>query len=165
MFDRVLAGPFTAGRRRAAVIAVAGLMLSITTYYVIHRADEEARHAEAERRVATHTNVLQGLIDGKLQQLRFAQILFAAAFDPVEFRRFARDISNDVGGVRAVTWLPRVPGETRDAFEAAARWNGQTHFRIHEFPDAGGGTSPAPAVHFPIPPLHPPPANDPITAV
>ncbi len=131
-------------------------MLSITTYYVIHRADEEARHAEAERRVATHTNVLQGLIDGKLQQLRFAQILFAAAFDPVEFRRFARDISNDVGGVRAVTWLPRVPGETRDAFEAAARWNGQTHFRIHEFPDAGGETSPAREVYFPI--LHVEPA-------
>src|SRR5258708_19491483 len=86
MFDRVLAGPFTAGRRRAAavaVIAVAGLMLSITTYYVIHRADEEARHAEAERRGAPHTNRLQGVIDGKLPQLGFAHIPFSPPPPPL----------------------------------------------------------------------------------
>src|SRR5258708_17128684 len=103
MFDRVLAGPFTAGRRRAAavaVIAVAGLMLSITTYYVIHRADEEARHAEAERRVGTHTKRLAGVIDRKLQALRFLHILFAPAVAPVRFPPLPREPSVERRRVR-----------------------------------------------------------------
>src|ERR1041385_2933134 len=110
-------------RLPVSIVAAAGVFLSLAAYRMVSDADEQLRHVEAQRRVTTHANVIQGIIDRRLQQLDFARVLFSdgPTVDPGEFNRFAHDVVNDFDGVRAVMWVPRIDDANRRLFEASLK--------------------------------------------
>jgi len=142
------------GRPMAAVLAlVLGAALSISAFFTV----EGLYQAEAQKRFEGSAAQLTGAVSQSLE--RYLDVVnavgsfFAATkqVDRWQFFEFARDTLPRFPGVTALTWVPWVPADEREAFEQRARDDGLFGFR---FKDPGsvrrGAAAPQRQVHLPV---------------
>ncbi len=138
----------------AAVLAlVLGFTLSIGAFFTV----QGLYRAEAQKRFEGSAAQLTGAVSQSLE--RYLEVVnavgavFAASkqVDRWQFFQFSRDTLPRFPGVTALSWVPWVPGEEREAFEQRARDDGLFGFQFKE-PGTGAKSVAAPAreAHFPI---------------
>ena len=132
-------GPMRTRRISIATIILIGLALTITTYYLVRTWEQNVIDSEFERRANNHAVVLQTTIAQHVELLESLAGLFIASnhVQRSEFRRFVDPILARNSEVQAYGWNPLVRYSQRDAFEAAARQEGLSDFRITEVDETG----------------------------
>lgn len=126
------AGPrMNASRLAATLAAVLGLTLTLALFLAARRAEWTAFQAEFARN--TSAEAMQ--VERRLTSIGFAvqamqQIISARnGVDAATFDTFARPFLNERRDLIAIEWLPLVPGDRRDSWEAEVRRR-QPDFRI-----------------------------------
>lgn len=147
-------GRGSSGNRPVAVVLILGIAISaavfLTTYR--HQEDERIQHIFAEQAAPVSALVARAL-DRYLETVRSIGALYAAsnAVDREGFRGFVARSLTRMPGIQAMEWIPRVPAAERADYEASARRDGFTDFRIKER-NAVGKMVPAAArnEYFPV---------------
>ena len=157
------AGPIGRQPMAAVLALVLGFTLSIGAFFVV----QGLYRAEAQKRFESSAAHLTGAISQSLE--RYLEVvnavgaLFAASkqVDRWQFFEFSRDTLPRFPGVKALSWVPWVPGEERAGFEQRARDDGLFGFQFKE-PGQGARNVPAQAreVHLPILYVEPFEGND-----
>ena len=135
---------FTGPTRRPRRISVAtviliGLALTASAYYLVRTWEQDVIDSEFERRANNHAAVLQTTIDQHVELLESLAGLYIASehVERSEFRRFVDPILARNPEVQGYGWNPLVRSGERHAFEAAARQEGLSDFRISEIDENG----------------------------
>lgn len=126
------------------LVACLGLAVSIAAYFgVREREQERQRHRLEQQSSGVATSLISNLTD-YLEVLHSVRAFYDAnpRVDRAQFRTFATTTLARHPGIKALEWVPRVPGAERQAFEARARAEGLAAFRITER-DAAGRLVPA----------------------
>ncbi len=138
----------------AAVIAfIFGFAVSIGAFFTVQSLYRADALKGFEGPAAQFTVAVSQSLERYLEILNAVGAFFAASneVDRWEFFEFARETLPRYQGVTALTWVPRVLDEEREAFEHRARDDGLFGFR---FKDLGGGaeqtTAAARDVHYPV---------------
>jgi CHASE1-domain containing sensor protein len=138
----------------AAVIAfIFGFAVSISAFFTVQSLYRADALKGFEGPAAQFTVAVSQSLERYLEILNAVGAFFAASneVDRWEFFEFARETLPRYQGVTALTWVPRVLDEEREAFEHRARDDGLFGFR---FKDLGGGaeqtTAAARDVHYPV---------------
>jgi CHASE1-domain containing sensor protein len=107
---------------------------------------QRAEAAEFQLQAEDHADALQASLDHHLEGLHALGAFYAASevVDREEFRRFVRRTLARHADIRALQWVPVVPGGERARFEAAAQRDGVGEYRFTEA-DAAGRLAPAAA--------------------
>ena len=128
-----------AQRFQVAIVILIGLALTFSAYSLIRTWEQDVIGLEFERRANNHAAVLQTTIDQHIELLESLAGLYIASehVERSEFRRFVDPILARNPEVRGYGWNPLVRYGERDAFEAAARQEGLSGFRITELDETG----------------------------
>lgn len=96
--------------------------------------------AGAKQEALERMEQLRGSLVRVMEILHSVQALFEVkpGVTRAEFRRFVQSALRRLPELQALEWIPEVPGEAREAHEAAARADGIWDFQFREI-DAGGG--------------------------
>jgi CHASE1-domain containing sensor protein len=135
------------------VVLVAGCAVSGALFlFLRERAQDRERAAFSAEAAPIVANLRSGF-ELPLEVLRAAGALFESSGEVTraEFARFVKPALERHPGIRALEWIPIVPGVERDRYEAAARADGLVGFRFRERTGAGD-MIPARerAAHYPI---------------
>jgi PAS domain S-box-containing protein len=133
--------------------AAAGIILSISLFFLVRRAEYRSLQAEFDRRAdVPHTTFEREVGD----YLNFLQSLDAFYYsskdvDRKEFAGFTKDALERLAGLRALQWMPRVAAADRAAHEQAARAEGFLQYQILDADEQGRRVrAPARAEHLPV---------------
>ena len=135
-----LTGPTRRSRRLSvAAVILIGLALTFSAYSLVRTWEHDVIDSEFERRANNHSAVLQATIDQHVELLESLAGLYIASknVERSEFRRFVDPILARNSEVQAYGWNPLVRYGERGAFEAAARQEGLSDFRITELDESG----------------------------
>lgn len=138
-----------------------GACVSLGAFFVLKTRHVERQRRAFEDRATEVTGALQLGLDLPVEVLRSIPSLFEASIDVSrrEFRSFTAQALGRHPGIYALEWLPLVPGELREDFEAAARADGLEGFHFKE--DRGGGEMvPADSRSFYMPIYYMEPPNE-----
>ncbi|MHC5024915.1 MAG: CHASE domain-containing protein, partial [Planctomycetota bacterium] len=96
--------------------------------------ETDLHHLAEERLMA-----LEQTLEGHVDLLHAVKSLFDASdfVDRDEFATFTRPIIERHPGIQALEWIPRLPANQREAYEAAARSEGLSTFRVSERAEDG----------------------------
>jgi PAS domain S-box-containing protein len=123
-------------RRGALVtgIVVVGLAASGLAFWAVWQAEQARTQAEFERQAQAAAHRTSEGLKRHEDTLYAVRNLFhfSEDVDRREFAGAARDVVQRHVGIRALEWMPLVPGAKRDAFEAAVRAEGFQGFEIKE---------------------------------
>ena len=127
------------GRFAVVTVILIGLFLTIGAYYFVWTWEQDVIDSEFERRANNHAAVLQTTIDQHIELLESLAALYMASeqLERSEFQRFVDPILARNPEVQAFGWNPLVRYDDRHAFEAAARQEGLSNFRITEVDKTG----------------------------
>jgi serine/threonine-protein kinase len=134
------------------VFLVCAVLAIVTFYWLRGRGQERARAAFDLEATLVVSN-LRSALERPLEILEATGALFEASHDVSrsEFASFVRPALERHPGVRALEWIPIVPGSERARFEAAARADGLQGYEFRERGPGGVMLPAAPrAEHFPI---------------
>jgi serine/threonine-protein kinase len=144
---------------RALLLFLLGSAVTVALFWLEHLRNRETQRADFERHANAVTSELRATLERPLESLQAIAGLFDASDDVsrVEFRTFVKGMLARHSGIRALEWIPIVPGEQRAAYEASARADGLPGF---EFKQEGSGPALVRAgsqhEHFPIYYMEPP---------
>jgi len=118
--------------RLAIPLIVVGVLVTVA-----HRATQDSRREHTSREMAAIENELQFALNAQVTNLHLVERLLTVAphVDRAQFADFAAQTL--APGVEALEWVPRVAATDRAAFEAAARRDGLSDFRILEVTESG----------------------------
>lgn len=118
----------------AVWVACIGIGFSLTVFFVIR--SWEQKNAEKAFRLAAEdrATAVKGAFDTELAMLELVRsaLISDDRIEQTEFREILEPFLARSSGIQSVEWIPRVPGNQRTEFEAAARRDGITGFRITE---------------------------------
>ena len=139
LFDTRDRPPISRGLLPAVLAFLIGAGVSLGAFFVLGARHVERSRRAFEDRAAEITGALQLGLDLPVEVLRSIPSLFEASVDVSrrEFHSFTTRALERHSGIYALEWLPLVPGELREEFEAAARADGLEGFHFKE--DRGGG--------------------------
>jgi diguanylate cyclase (GGDEF)-like protein/PAS domain S-box-containing protein len=122
------------------VTIVLGLVLSLAEFAAVRRWERDEMVAALDRDAAVMIDAVQSLIRDDLSALRAIGVHYSAdrTVERGEFRRSAASLLSQFHGIQALAWVPRVRAAERDAFEEAARREGDEGFQITEQGTPGG---------------------------
>ena len=122
------------------VTLVLGLALSLAEFAVVRRWERDEMAAALDRDAAVMIDAVQSLIRDDLSALRAIGVHYSAdrTVERGEFRRSAASLLSQFHGIQALAWVPRVRAAERDAFEEAARREGDEGFQITQQGTPGG---------------------------
>jgi len=135
------------------LIFVLGATLSLGLFALLGGRARERAQVEFERRAGEIAGTLRSQLERPLEVLDSLCSLFDASTDVSrdEFARFTRPALARHPGIRALEWIPLVPGAERRAYEQAARADGLATFEFTEVGEDGRMvTAAARPEHFPI---------------
>jgi len=146
----------------AGVVLLLGTALTITVFVATRTREQAARKADFDRASAQVALSVQRSFDVPLEVVRSIPALFEASTEVtrVEFRAFVRDALARNPWIYALEWIPRVPGNERAKFEAAAVADGFAgyHFK-QDAPHGPPVVAEARAEYFPLFYMEPPNAG------
>ena len=153
--------------RRLALVAgviVVGVTGSGLAFWSVWQAEQARTQVEFERQAQSAAHRTSEGLKRHEDTLYSVRNLFhfSEDVDRVEFAGAARDLVQRHVGIRALEWVPRVPGAQRAAFEAAQRAEGFRDFEIKER-QAGSVLRRAPdrPEYFPVVYIEPMAGNEP----
>jgi CHASE1-domain containing sensor protein len=120
-------------------VAGIGIGLSLTAFFVIrsweHRNIEKSFRAAADDR----TSAVKGAFETELAMLELVRssLISDGRIEREEFREILVPFLSRSHDIRAVEWVPRVPGSRRAEYEAAARRDGIKGFQFTEMDKRG----------------------------
>lgn len=102
-----------------ALVAAAGIALSLAGYLLIREHGREMARTEIERDCENIVNGLQEIIRNNIEGLGAVKSLFSASehVTPDEFEIFVRDAARMQAGTLALGWIPRVRDAEREAYD------------------------------------------------
>lgn len=126
------------GRRLSVIVPI--LITFVLVIVVFFRASawetERLENLFRERAQEAEVRLRERLFRGEAALNALAAFYAASQrVDPAEFRIFTRRLLDDVPVLRAIEWVPRVPGEHLAAFERQTSTSTGMEFKVHE----GGG--------------------------
>ena len=140
-------------------VFLVGAFTSLAVYFVTISHERAERRRDFDRRAAQVARAAQASFDVPLEVLRSIPALFDASTEVTrtEFRAFVQSSLSRYPWIYALEWIPRVPGDQRARFEAAAIRDGLTRYHFKQ--DAPNGP-PVPAderpEYFPLFYMEPP---------
>lgn len=145
------------------VILSIGVMLSITSFFLVRDWEEAIVRADFELLARTHTASVYREMFRHIDASEALAGLYEASqeVDPDEFRSFASGLLKQHADIQAIMWAPAVPAEALPDWQRQAREQGVTNFVVVEH-DARGRVIPAGPreVYFPVFYLQPPQGNE-----
>ena len=139
---------------RASVLSfILGAALSLVLFALLRGRAREREQVEFERRAGEIAGTLRSQLERPLEVLDSVCSLFDASAEVSrdEFARFTRPALARHPGIRALEWIPLVPGASRLAYEQAARADGLATFEFTEVAEDGRMvTAAARPEHLPI---------------
>jgi len=131
-----LAGARIPKYQKSIVVLLALLgILSSVFLYISFRRNESARIGEDfETAAGERISVLEEHLDNNLQTLDWLAAFHQSSNEVgrSEFRKFTKQFLRKHDDIRSLQWLPLVRDEERAEYEALAKKDGLTHFRITE---------------------------------
>lgn len=117
-------------QRMPVLLFALGAGMSVLLSLVLHVRNEEQQRAEFAHRSNQVTTELRAKLELPLEVLRSIAAFFAASqtVSRAEFSEFVAGALEQHPGLRALEWIPIVPGEQRAEYEAGARNDG-----LHDF--------------------------------
>ncbi|MDP2833873.1 MAG: CHASE domain-containing protein [Pseudomonadota bacterium] len=135
---------FSRNHLGAVLVFLAGTAISFAAMRLADRLHEDALRGEFHYLAELHAASFEREIEANLEVARDLQRFLQAAprINQTQFGIFANPLVRKRGGVQALEWVRRVKHAERTAFEATARAEGQSDYRIRER-DAHGQWRPA----------------------
>lgn len=137
-----------------AIIYLLGVSLSFFAYYwTLSFEDNRVREALEERAFSDITTAVVNELEGVFSSVQDIESLFAASnfVSRQEFNFFLGHELEESEAIQALEWIPKVPHEEREAYEAAAREDGLLDFQFSELqPQGDMGPRERQAVYFPV---------------
>ena len=143
-------------RHRAPMlmIAVLGIALSITSWYIVSSLEDRTSAAEFNLRANNVAAALQNGVNESFSKIFALRALFESVPDAVseqEFLTFSNRLLRNQSAILSLSWVPRIRNEERAAHEQAAQREGAENYRIHSVNKDGTlDPSPAAAEYFPV---------------
>lgn len=147
-----------------AGLLVVGVAASVAGFVMVRNAEENLARADFEEQARRTAQLVTAGLQRHADTLHALRSLFhySAGVSRAEFAGASRELNSRHAGIRALEWVPRVPGAQRGAVEAAVRQEGFPDF---EFRDRHGGTRLERAVprpeYFPVVYIEPMEGNEP----
>ncbi|MBZ0157969.1 MAG: CHASE domain-containing protein [Alphaproteobacteria bacterium] len=118
----------------SVLIAVAGILFSLSLYYFAFRWNEMALQAEFAEKARNYHTAIKREIELNLATLRAVKAFYNASVkvERHEFHDFVQPLLKELPSIQALEWAPRVPHPERKAFENAAVREGLSSFRLKE---------------------------------
>ncbi len=146
----------------ALLVFGVGALITLAIFTGIRGRESAARRTEFERQAAQVGLSAQVSFDVPLEVLRSLPALFEASEDVTraEFRVFVRDALARYPWIYALEWIPRVRGDERLKYEAAAVADGIAGYHFKQDAPKGPPVPAAPrAEYFPLYYMEPPNAT------
>src|ERR1700674_2741437 len=115
-----------------AAAAGLGIALSLSAGFVVSKWEYRLAKLEFTKVAENYALILQNGLDEYLDKIRAVRALFNAS-DRVsrkEFEAFTSEILQRQTAILRVTWIPRIKGDERAAYELAARQEGLFQYQI-----------------------------------
>jgi signal transduction histidine kinase/integral membrane sensor domain MASE1 len=123
-------------RRRLSITVPNSLALTFAVVFFVYASAWERDRIQLafKQQVATLANAVEDALNHELEILSATEWFFTSSpeVDRRAFHLFVQRALSRYPGMRAIEWIPRVPDEQRDAYEAAARRDGSANFTITE---------------------------------
>jgi serine/threonine-protein kinase len=135
------------------LVFLAGCAASAGLFLVLRSRATDRERAAFNAETAPIVANLRSAFELPLEILRATATLFEASTQVTrsEFARFVKPALERHPGIRALEWIPIVPGAEREQYEAAARGDGLVGFQFREFGPDGQMITAAPRrEHMPI---------------
>ncbi|NLF39229.1 PAS domain S-box protein [bacterium] len=141
------------------LVVALGVLLSLSAFVVLHRAERNLVEAEAERAGFACVQAAKRAVDRYIQTLEAMRALYYSSemVTRDEFELFARQEHLWHADTAVLGWAPRVPASERAQYEAAAQRDGLASFFISEL-TAESACVPASRrdTYYPVYYIHPP---------
>jgi len=116
------------------LVAVIGICFSGWAAYLSSRAEQSTIYSEFKNNVNSHVDRIELGLQLALENLRSIKGLYDAIhlIDRKEFRTFVSNMLQQNKSIQALEWIPRIPRDKLDAYEAQARNEGLAGYQIME---------------------------------
>lgn len=120
---------------KPGLIALAGIILTTALFYSAWKAAQEDLQDNFEKEATTCISLLKAKMGQALLDLDALRRFFnqsQGVMGRLEFKKFIKPVIVRGRGIQAIAWVPRVPRQERESFEAKARQEGGSHFQFRE---------------------------------
>lgn len=116
------------------VIGIAGVVMSLYTFSVIHAAEGRNRRIIFENTADNYYSTLKREIESNMNVVSSLQALYigSESITRSEFQAFSRHLLTEHPSIQALEWIPRIPLALRGSYEMKARKDGFSNFQITE---------------------------------
>lgn len=127
------------GRLMSLLLIGTGVCLSIALFTLFRRAEDRRIEADFTRRCTVRVTAFQRILEARLSALGTLASFHAASNEVRRdaFHKFAGSVRENLSGIQALEWVPRVVDAQRLACESTARAEGFPQFQFTQ--RAGGG--------------------------
>ncbi|MGA7786977.1 MAG: EAL domain-containing protein [Xanthobacteraceae bacterium] len=137
-----------------SVAAAIGIAVAATAFGVMIVRDDNDAKTQFNVLAENHFMVLQNGLNEYVNRLKVVRALFDSSVDPVsrgEFEAFTQPLLRENAAIATLSWVPRVTGPDRAAYERMAVMQGIPDFHFKIMSDAGKMTAaPERGVYYPI---------------
>jgi PAS domain S-box-containing protein len=141
-------------QHRAVLATVAiGMLITLGTAAAFFEFEKIRQQDRFLSEAARYRNDIGHRLANRFLKVRGLRSLYESSTNVVrdEFATFARIQQENMAGILALWWIPRVTAEDRNACEIGARYDGLKSFAIWELSDCGNAVSaPRRETYFPI---------------
>jgi len=122
-----------------AAVVTAGILLSVTLFFVVRGAYFAADRDQFQRDAAFYGATFRSAMERHVNSLEAIHAFVSASHDVNrwEFSNFAHQILPQNSGFKAVLWLPEVGAKARTGFEAELQRDGLFGLTLRELTDNG----------------------------
>lgn len=134
-------------------VALVGMSLSLTAFFVAARWERERIEAAFTLASRNETAAIRRQMTSEIEVIRAMEAFYSASelVERHEFRLFAAALLSDHPAIRALEWVPQVPGDQREAFEQALLAEGVNSVPFKELSPSGAARPVSPRdAFFPV---------------
>lgn len=121
------------------LLALGILLCGVYVISQLQKSEKAPAHPNFQKSCKAYTAIYQQALQSYIQHLRTTRNLFYTNPNvlPEEFSLFARQIIEVYPEIKAIEWVPRIPGDQRQQFEQRMQNSGYPNFEFSELNDAG----------------------------
>jgi signal transduction histidine kinase/CHASE1-domain containing sensor protein/CheY-like chemotaxis protein len=123
----------------AIIVVIIGIVSAIASFYIVRHIEFLNIKAIFIREAQNRTNAIERELENNLEAIRSLKSFYLSSEEVTreEFYEFSSQELLDRPSIRALEWIPRVPGSERDAYENAAQRQAHSNFQFTELDTHG----------------------------